>query len=608
MKRVIILNKKIKNKLLNKYKYYYYKYIVYKKNKTSVNKKLFHGFISELDLPFEIYESLYGVEDSYILEEAEKIIKREFNILGKYIKFERNIEWNLDFNSNFRWNNEFYKDIKTVDLNNNSDVKIPWELSRFQHLYILVKAYEISHDIRYVNEIKFQIEDWINKNTCGNTVNWTCAMDVSIRAVNWIICILKLQKVAKLNIEFIEKINISLYEHLEFIYRNIEKNVVNSNNHYFSNIIGMIWLCKYFESIDNKKSLDRIKVIDNFSRHELILEMNNQIFKDGVNYEISIPYHCLVTEMLVFTEIMLKYNNDDYLEKIQIKTKKMLKFVAEVIKPNNNIPLIGDMDSGRFIQFTGYGVKDKRNFNHLVRYYTENNYYDKFYNKIILKESSGYAIYKNNKYQIVTRCGKNAMNGQGNHNHNDNLSFELSIGDKDFIIDPGTFCYTSNYNLRNIFRSTSYHNTVQVEGFEQNRFKNTDIFKMKDESDAKIISINRNSIEGKVKSYCCEESYIHQRKFTFSEDSIKIEDQVIGKKDARKNSRLFLGADVKIKKINKNELILLIEDIKVKLISQNEIIICNSVIAPEYGVLQESNMLNIIFNNDKNSFEFIVLS
>ena len=56
------------------------------------------------------------------------------------------------------------------------------------------------------------------------------------------------------------------------------------------------------------------------------------------------------------------------------------------------------------------------------------------------------------------------------HQHNSKLSFELYAYDKTFLIDPGSYVYTPFLDWRDKFRSTAYHNTIVVDGEEQNRF------------------------------------------------------------------------------------------------------------------------------------------
>jgi uncharacterized heparinase superfamily protein len=72
------------------------------------------------------------------------------------------------------------------------------------------------------------------------------------------------------------------------------------------------------------------------------------------------------------------------------------------------------------------------------------------------------------------------------HKHNSRLSFELFAGDKSFIIDPGSYIYTADREMRNLFRSTRYHNTVVVDGKEQNRFNEDELFRMKQDAAVKM--------------------------------------------------------------------------------------------------------------------------
>ncbi|MBO2653278.1 heparinase II/III family protein [Shewanella algae] len=60
-------------------------------------------------------------------------------------------------------------------------------------------------------------------------------------------------------------------------------------------------------------------------------------------------------------------------------------------------------------------------------------------------------------------------NGSGAHTHNDALSIELFFQNLDLVVDPGTYLYTSNPELRNSFRSCYAHNTIRTEK-EPNQF------------------------------------------------------------------------------------------------------------------------------------------
>lgn len=74
---------------------------------------------------------------------------------------------------------------------------------------------------------------------------------------------------------------------------------------------------------------------------------------------------------------------------------------------------------------------------------------------------------RSERLYLLCVCHKIGVNGVGPHKHNDWLSFELCAGKHPIIIDPGTYCYTGNMEMRRLFRSTAYHNTAVVDGEEQ---------------------------------------------------------------------------------------------------------------------------------------------
>jgi uncharacterized heparinase superfamily protein len=74
----------------------------------------------------------------------------------------------------------------------------------------------------------------------------------------------------------------------------------------------------------------------------------------------------------------------------------------------------------------------------------------------------------------VIDCGDVGMRGAGGHGHNDVLSFELFLNGFNVVTDCGAYVYTASREWRNRFRSTAFHNTLQVDGEELNRFVSPD--------------------------------------------------------------------------------------------------------------------------------------
>jgi hypothetical protein len=59
--------------------------------------------------------------------------------------------------------------------------------------------------------------------------------------------------------------------------------------------------------------------------------------------------------------------------------------------------------------------------------------------------------------------------GPAGHLHHDLLSFECWADGTAYVVDPGTYAYTASAEWRSRFRSTAFHNTVMIDGYEQTR-------------------------------------------------------------------------------------------------------------------------------------------
>jgi hypothetical protein len=448
------------------------------------------------------------------IKAANKICEHKFNLLGSGEKhLGKYINWHQDFKSGFVWHPKFYMDIDKINYDNNSDIKIPWELSRFQHVTVLGKAYLYTKDEKYAEEFLSQVSSWIEENPPMIGVNWVNAMEVAIRAVNLITGFYFFRKSEYLTKKFCVKILKSLLEHGRFIVRNLEVRQVIvdgkvkrlNGNHYMADIVGLVFLGLLFPEFEDSKDWVHLAVPELF--HE-ILSQNND---DGVNYELSISYHRLVTEMALSAIVLCMKNGIEIPKNVLGRIEKMIEFIASYTKPDGLSPLLGDSDDGRLLVLSENDINDHRYF--LVigsvlfkrndfkalsggfneeglwllgpRSYREFNSIraNKFEPKSQSFEVSGFYIMRKNDLYMIVTCNDNGINGTGgSHAHNDCLSFELVAFGETFVTDSGTYTYTGDIKWRNRFRSTMAHNTIMVDGEEMNRIPEGEAFRLENDA------------------------------------------------------------------------------------------------------------------------------
>jgi hypothetical protein len=134
----------------------------------------------------------------------------------------------------------------------------------------------------------------------------------------------------------------------------------------------------------------------------------------------------------------------------------------------------------------------------------------------------GIYLYRSKDVYLAVRCGAVGQNGNGGHSHNDQLSFELNIQGRDFIVDGGSFLYTPVPHIRNEFRSTRAHNTLFLQGFEQNSWEEglRGLFSLKDKGQSGIVNYNHRYFEGEY----IRDRVRHVRSFELGNGRITITD------------------------------------------------------------------------------------
>lgn len=584
------------------------------------------GFIGQKYIPHcdlninasEELNSLQKIHDKTI----RNITQKSPELL--HFDFDNLIDWHRDHKSGYRWESQAKSQSLSgfSELPSGVDIKMPWEISRMNHLPLM--SIYASKDSTITEEVLNSIRSFILFNPYGFGINWTNAMEVGIRAVNMLVSmdILKNSGIT-ISDPFMELFNQSIYNHAQYILENSEYKNGYCNNHYLANVASLLIIGCYYSDSPGAQVLMRL------GSSELLKQSRRQFLKDGGNFESSTHYHRLSMDMLIwsffflnktdgqnFTEINHKAwnssDNKDFLNKDVIlaclakRIRKAGNFVQAISKNNLRITAIGDQDNGRFIQFSRSGsflrfeeLKSKDLQLKLSDYdydkdevlFKEDylNHWDSLtllgmnplegklsdsdfiiektlsesiksflpeielqaYNgRLDPKIKSGLSHEKISKIEFpqgldfeniiwyafedfglyIARCENfflaiaatnNHLERFWGHGKNDKLSFELRIGDKDIIRDPGSFNYTADFGLRNNFRSTKSHSTIFA-GREQNRWPNTknSVFNMYNESYCNLDFLVGNTIG----LSCSYGDVLHSRLFIIEKDHLRIED------------------------------------------------------------------------------------
>lgn len=540
------------------------------------------------DAGINLMKNLFPESQSKIIQSADTVCNHIFDLLGSGPKFLGvEINWHLDFKVNRTWALIHPKAIDVDELNKPSDIKIPWELSRCQHFVTLGQAYWLTQDEKYAYEFKSSVESWIKSNPYKLGVNWLCTMDVAIRVANWILSWHFFKNSSVFDEKFMNKFLNIIHLHGKHIINNLENKGKVTTNHYLSDIVGLLYIAVNFPEFDESRSWKE------FAIKELKKEMKKQVNPDGMDFEGSTCYHRLVLELFFFSAL-LTITNDDSFDKDYEKAArkifgneyvdrlcKMFKFVLYALKPNGMMPQIGDNDNGRLFILSEKEILDMRYLLNLGAIFfnepkfkinefgfTEDAFWVfgeegykrweslKVYSIKNLKSKdfpdSGIYVIRDDLVYVIIHLVSNGQGGIGGHSHNDVLSFELNVNGKDFIVDPGSCCYTCDYKKRNLFRGSAYHNTVVVDGEGINRFKEKEIFGISDYAKPKVLKWET----GKDYNTFVAEHYgykrlynpvIHKREMIYfkKERKIKVKDRFTGEGKHKFQWNLILSPEIK---------------------------------------------------------------
>lgn len=444
------------------------------------------------------YDMICPGDRERIFREADEALAHRVDLLGSGpVELGENINWHQDYKTGISWKRDYFKDIDCNNPELPSDVKFPWELSRMQWLIPVGQAYLLTGDERYAVFVRDILTDWIRNNPYAYSVNWSCTMEAALRIISWTWFFHVFHgSRAWAETGFRYRFLSSIYLHGDFTARHLERSDVNGN-HYTADAAGLVFAGLFF---GRGKAPMRWQKI---GWEILKVELPRQTFADGVDFEASIAYHRLVTELFflpaLYREAFGMEIPDNYRERII----GMVCFAAYYNRNNGSTPLWGDADDARALPLGGQdSVNDHRyltgwlgtawNVPELIESFSgprreifwllgskaagllPDTEISLFPISSRAFPAGGFYIMRNARDHVFIDCGPVGMAGRGGHGHNDCLSFEAVLDGVHLFTDCGAYVYTASYSERNLFRSTSFHNTPQIDGEEVNRFVQPD--------------------------------------------------------------------------------------------------------------------------------------
>lgn len=383
------------------------------------------------------------------------------------------------------------------------DIKYLWEPNRHLHLVTLAQAHALSGEFRYYAALRDQLDSWFSACPDGRGPNWASALEAAIRLINWSLAWQLLGGARSRLFEdapgaaFRRRWLDSVYRHARFVAGNFSL-YSSANNHLLGEASGLFVAALTWPHWPRARDwAGKAKAI--LEREALL-----QNAPDGVNREQAVSYQQFSFDFLLLPLLAARSAGIEFTAAYGARLVAMLEYLASIMDAGGNVPMIGDADDGfvvklsqdrgfcpyRSLLATGAVLFGRPEFKAKARSLDDKTRWllgdaaerrfagiDAGAARLPVRRDfpeGGYRILGCDfetpaEIRLVVDCGPLGYRSIAAHGHADALAFTLSVGGREFLVDPGTYAYHTQPAWRQYFRGTSAHNTVQVDGMPQSR-------------------------------------------------------------------------------------------------------------------------------------------
>lgn len=316
-----------------------------------------------------------------------------------------------------------------------------------------------------------------------------------------------------------------LLEDTNRLYSNLEYHI--GANHLLENALALYNVAHVFNK-NNKLIFKAITLLEK--------ELDEQILEDGGHYERSYMYHNILLGKILEAISISERNRNKWnksVTKLLIDKVEIMLGWSETISNNGRIsPRFGDS--------------------------IDNNYYDlEALQALALHldiktiaprtlSDSGYRLLKEGNFLALINIGEVSPIYQPGHSHADTFSYEFYNNFKPFIVDPGISTYEKS-EMREIERSTRYHNTVNIDGENNNEVWSS--FRVGRKAKVNLIIDHKSEINAAHNGFK-HLGIIHERRWEIRSNRFIITDTLIGSILKPAEFNIHFHPDIVIKNLN----------------------------------------------------------
>jgi len=418
-----------------------------------------------------------------IMAAAEAAVARCVDLLGSgQVDLGKPIDWLRDPTTGVRWERGYAPRMPYLRTGV-ADVKLPWEISRFQWLLPAGQAYLLTRDERYARAVRDIVDEWIAANPYAETVNWAVTMEVALRIIAWSWFLGALGRSESWSAAgFRSRFLRALWLHGDYTRRHLERSDVNGN-HLTADAAGLLFAGHLFDT--PAWAAEGWALLRD--------ELPRQVCADGVDFEASAAYHRLVGELFALPMLYREQLGLPVPDSYRSRVAAMARVTVALTGPDGLAPLWGDSDDARALPLDGRPPRDHRGFPELVGAPGTSAASAAF-------PHGGIYILAAGDDHIFIDCGPVGLAGRGGHGHNDCLSFEAVLAGTRVITDSGSYVYTRNPEARNRFRATDAHNTPRIDREEQNRIPES-LWMLRDDAKPEPLLVEQLRFRGSHTGY-----------------------------------------------------------------------------------------------------------